>query len=71
VDKLTIKLQFGRYEYVVEADIKGFVDNINHDWMIRMLAERVDDKALLWLIFHRYCPMYTCITHWICGLRRS
>jgi len=50
VDKLTVKLQFGRYGYVVEADIKGFFDNINHDWMIRMLAERVDDKALLWLI---------------------
>jgi RNA-directed DNA polymerase len=50
VDKLTVKLQFGRYEYVVEADIKGYFDNIDHDWMIRMLAERVDDKALLWLI---------------------
>jgi len=50
VDKLTVKLQFGRYEYVVEADIKGFFDNINHEWMIRMLAERVEDRALLWLI---------------------
>ncbi len=43
VDKLTIKLQFGRYNWVVEADIKGFFDNIDHDWMIRMLAERIDD----------------------------
>lgn len=50
VDKLTIKLQFGRYNWVVEADIKGFFDNIDHDWMIRMLAERIDDQALLWLI---------------------
>jgi len=50
VDKLTVKLQFGRYEYVVEADIKGFFDNINHDWMMRMLSERIEDKALLWLI---------------------
>ena len=50
VDKLTIKLQFGRYRYVVEADIRGFFDNIDHDWMMRMLAERIDDRALLWLI---------------------
>jgi len=50
VDKLTIKLQFGKYNYVAEADIKGFFDNINHEWMLKMLAERVDDKALLWLI---------------------
>jgi len=26
VDELTIKLQFGRYNFVVEADIKGFFD---------------------------------------------
>lgn len=50
VDKLTIKLQFGKYNYVVEADIKGFFDNLNHEWLLKMVAERVDDKALLWLI---------------------
>lgn len=50
VDKLTIKLQFGRYEHVVEADVKGFFDNVDHDWVVRMLSERIDDRALLWLI---------------------
>ena len=50
VNKLTVKLQFGKYNYVVEADIKGFFDNLNHDELLKMLAERVDDKALLWLI---------------------
>jgi len=50
VDKLTTKLQFGRFNFVVEADIKGFFDNLNHNELLEMLAERVDDKALLWLI---------------------
>jgi RNA-directed DNA polymerase len=50
VDKLTIKLQFGRYHFVVEADIQGFFDNIQHDWLIRMLEERLEDGALLRLI---------------------
>jgi len=50
VDKLTIKLQFGKYNYVVEADIKGFFDNLDHEWLIRMVAELADDKALLWMI---------------------
>jgi RNA-directed DNA polymerase len=50
VDKLTIKLQFGRYNWVVEADITGFFDTIDHEWMIRMVAERIDDRALLRLI---------------------
>jgi group II intron reverse transcriptase/maturase len=50
VDKLTVKLQFGKYNYVVEADISGFFDNIDHAWLLKMLAERVDDKSFLWLI---------------------
>lgn len=50
VDKLTVKLQFGKYNYVVEADISGFFDNIDHTWLLKMLAERVDDKSFLWLI---------------------
>ena len=50
VDDQTIKLQFGRYHYVVEADIQGFFDNIDHDWLLRMLEERIDDRALLRLI---------------------
>jgi len=50
VDQLTVKLQFGNYRYVVEADIKGFFDNISHEWLMRMLAERIDDQAILRLI---------------------
>jgi len=50
VDKLTVKLQFGRYEYVVEADIKGYFDNIDHEWLIKMLEQRIDDRALMRLI---------------------
>lgn len=50
VKALTHELQFGRYGYVVEADIKGFFDNLNHQWMIRMLEHRIDDKRFLRLI---------------------
>ncbi len=50
VKDLTYELQFGSYGYVVEADIKGFFDNIDHAWLLRMLEERVDDKPFLGLI---------------------
>jgi group II intron reverse transcriptase/maturase len=50
VGDLTYELQFGKYGYVVEADIKGFFDNIDHDWLLRMLEERVNDKPFLGLI---------------------
>jgi RNA-directed DNA polymerase len=50
VRDLTTALHFGKYRWVVEADIKGFFDNIDHDWMMRMLAERIDDQPFLHLI---------------------
>ena len=50
VDKLTVKLQFGRYNYIVEADIRAFFDNMDHEWIVRMLEERIDDRALIRLI---------------------
>ncbi len=50
VDRLTVQLQFGGYHHVVEADIKGFFDNLSHEWLMRMLAERIDDQPTLGLI---------------------
>ncbi len=47
---LRAELQFGRYGYVVEADIKGFFDNIDHGWMVRMLEERIKDRPFIRLI---------------------
>jgi group II intron reverse transcriptase/maturase len=50
VRKLTHELQYGRYCWVVDADIKGLFDNIDHQWLIRMLEERIDDRPFLRLI---------------------
>ena len=29
-----------------EADIKGFFDNLDHQWLMEMLSHRIEDKAL-------------------------
>ena len=49
-NELCFRLQFGPISWVVEADIKGFFDNIDHGWMLRMLEERIDDRAFVRLI---------------------
>jgi len=50
VQELTFNLQYGSFGWIVEADIKGFFDNINHDWLLKMLKERINDRSLLQLI---------------------
>lgn len=50
VRDLTFDLQYGRYGYLVEADIKGFFDHIDHAWLLDMLRVRIDDRAFLNLI---------------------
>jgi retron-type reverse transcriptase len=43
-------LDSGTYRWVVEADIRGFFDHVDHGWMLRMLAQRIADRKLLALI---------------------
>ena len=50
VRDLTFDLQYGVYGYVVEADIRGFFDRMDHDWLLEMLSLRIDDRAFLHLI---------------------
>lgn len=50
VHSLQMNLQYGSYGYIVEADIKGFFDNMDHDWLLEMLALKIEDKAFLNLI---------------------
>ena len=48
--ELTDTLYRGRYEFVDEADIKGFFDHIQHDWLVRMLEQRINDGAVIRLV---------------------
>jgi RNA-directed DNA polymerase len=48
--KLQDRLFRGRVNWMVEADIEGFFEHIDHGWLQRMLAERVNDGAFVRLI---------------------
>lgn len=50
VGDMTSAMQSGKYCWVVEADIKSYFDTIDHDWLMQMLEERIDDKPFLRLI---------------------
>ncbi|WP_202711010.1 reverse transcriptase/maturase family protein [Sporosalibacterium faouarense] len=50
VKHLGKELNYGKYGYVVEADIKEYFQNINHERLIEMLAHDIADRPFLKLI---------------------
>jgi RNA-directed DNA polymerase len=50
VRELTEELRWGKDNFLVEADIKGFFDHVQHDKMLELLGRRIKDGALLQLI---------------------
>lgn len=45
-----IQVTFTGVKWFIEGDIKGFFDNINHNKMIEILSERIQDERFLRLI---------------------
>lgn len=48
--EVTKTLEKKKVSYVVDADIKGFFDNVDHGWMVKFLQDRIQDPNLLRLI---------------------
>ncbi len=43
-------IMFKPVNHIVEADIKGFFDNVSHDLLMAALKIRIKDSSMLWLI---------------------
>jgi len=41
------KVIMGKTNWVVDADIKGFFNNVNHEWMMKFLEHDIADKNIL------------------------
>lgn len=50
VRALTDELHWGKYNFIVEADIKGYFEHIDHEKLVGMLEGRINDGALMGLI---------------------
>jgi RNA-directed DNA polymerase len=43
---LSVTVENKPISHIVEADIKGFFDNVNQDWLLKFLAHRIQDKRI-------------------------
>lgn len=50
LDALAVGLKRKKVNWVLDADIRGFFDNIDHEWMCRFVGHRVADRRIVRLI---------------------
>jgi len=50
LDALNVALTSRRVNWVLDADIEGFFDAIDHSWLIKFLEHRIGDRRILRLI---------------------
>ncbi len=43
---LSLTMERKPINHIVEADIKGFFDNVNQEWLLKFLAHRIGDKRI-------------------------
>lgn len=50
LDALAVGICRKKVNWVFDADIRGFFDSINHEWMLKFLKHRIADRRVLRLI---------------------
>jgi len=50
LDALTVGIERKRVNWVLDADIRGFFDNLDHEWLLKFIQHRVADPRMLRLI---------------------
>src|SRR5947208_5753989 len=50
LDALSVGLHRRRVNWVLDADIRGFFDNMSHEWTMKFVEHRVADRRILRLI---------------------
>ncbi len=50
LDALTVGLRRKKVNWVLDADIRGFFDNIDHEWMVKFVEHRIADRRIVRLI---------------------
>ena len=50
LDALSVAITSKKVNWILDADIEGFFDAIDHDWLIKFLEHRIGDRRILRLI---------------------
>jgi retron-type reverse transcriptase len=47
LDALSVAITSKKVNWILDADVKGFFDAIDHQWLIKFLEHRIGDRRIL------------------------
>ncbi len=50
LDALCVGIKTRKVSWILDADIRGFFDNIDHGWLMKFLEHRIADRRMLRLL---------------------
>jgi len=50
LDALWVGIMRKKVNWILDADIRGFFDNLSHEWLVRFIEHRIADRRVLRLI---------------------
>ena len=50
LDALFVGITTRKVNWIIDADIRGFFDNISHEWLVKFLQHRITDQRVLRLL---------------------
>ena len=50
LDALYVGIKTRKVNWIIDADIRGFFDNISHEWLMKFLEHRIADRRMLRLL---------------------
>ena len=50
LDALTVAVSRKKVNWILDADVQGFFDNVDHHWLMKFIEHRISDKRILRLI---------------------
>ena len=50
LDAVSVGITRKKVNWILDADIQGFFDNLDHEWMLKFLQHRIADKRILRLV---------------------
>jgi retron-type reverse transcriptase len=47
LDALAVGIETKKVNWLLDADIRGFFDTLNHEWLIKFVEHRIADKRVV------------------------